>query len=389
MTKRLIPAAWAVAALSASTTVTVVAQHSIRKIVEAKYPDSVFIGATSGMRGDDQKKEHAVLNREFGYITPNNDFKQPLIHPEPGKWNWKLSDQWIESAKQHNQLIRLHAPVGPQCSKWVKDDSRTAPELLNVMQQYMGAVCRRYNDAQPVRWLDVVNEPIHDGEWFGPRPGDHLWENPWLSIGLKRDIPESFELLSKKGVPIYIIRSFEIADKNAPRLKLIINQHQLFDRRTPPENIGMLKELVLYLRSRGLRVDGIGWQGHIRAQEIADWAHPDGKCLRNLAELIDWAHRNDLEFHVTENDIHVPTGFKDMNAVAQVYANILACLLEKRQGGVVAWNLWTLSDKPHWKDKESTRVLGLWDSDLKPTPAHDAVLKSLLKNAGRTDPNKN
>ena len=34
-----------------------------------------------------------IVNREFNYATPENDFKQITIHPKPGDWNvWNISD---------------------------------------------------------------------------------------------------------------------------------------------------------------------------------------------------------------------------------------------------------------------------------------------------------
>ena len=51
--------------------------------------------------------------------------------------------------------------------------------------------------------MDVVNETVlRNGEWFAEKPGDNSWENPWTQIGLNDD-----------GIPIYILRAFEIANK--------------------------------------------------------------------------------------------------------------------------------------------------------------------------------
>ena len=37
---------------------------------------------------------------------------------------------------------RLHGPISPQCSKWAKDDSRTAEELKQNLFEYMTAQCK-------------------------------------------------------------------------------------------------------------------------------------------------------------------------------------------------------------------------------------------------------
>ncbi|NQU41626.1 MAG: endo-1,4-beta-xylanase [Lentisphaerae bacterium] len=347
----------------------------LRTIVKEKYPENVYIGATTGYRSW-EKGEGIILDREFSYITPNNDFKQSYVHPEPGKWRWDVPDRWVTLAKKNSQLIRMHAPISPQCSRWAKEDSRTSEELQKNLAEYMTALCKRYNDKKEIRWLDVVNETIgRKGEWFGPEPGTTQWENPWPKIGYEKNIPSMFKSLRKDGVPLYIIRAFEIATKHAPDLKLIINQHALIE----PASARKLKDLVLYLRSRNLRVDGIGWQAHIK--EMPKWKEKDSQDLKTLESLIDWAHKNDLEFHVTENNIHLSNGDSyNADTVSSVFENIVSSLLKKRDTGVVAWNLWTISDKPHFKNK-NRQVLGFWDENLSPQKAY-YVVQAVLESEG-------
>lgn len=344
----------------------------LREIVKEKYDGKVYIGATTGWSSI-ESGEGTILNREFSYITPANDFKQPLIHPEPGKWRWDIPDQWVESAEKNGQLIRMHAPISPQCSKWAREDSRTGEELKKNLTEYMTELCKHYNGRKAIRWLDVVNETIDSkGGWFGPGPGTDKWENPWPKIGFEKNIPSQYKLLNKDGVPIYIILAFEIATKYSPDLKLIINQHALIEE-APAQK---MKELVMYLRGRSLRVDGIGWQAHM-SRDWEQWAQKENQGLKTLAGLVDWAHKNNLEFHVTENNIHVlKTSVYDADAIASVFANIVLTLLERRDTGVVTWNLWSITDKPHYNAKNK-QVLGLWDKDFSPQKSYYAVQKVL------------
>ena len=343
----------------------------LRTIVEDKYQANVYIGATAGHRSWKQG-EGIILNREFGYVTPDNDFKQSYIHPVPRQWRWTVPDQWVAFAEENEQLIRMHAPIGPQCSRWAQEDSRTAAELQQNLTEYVTALCKRYNGRKTIRWLDVVNETIdRNGEWFGPKAGTKAWENPWPKIGFEKNIPSRFKSLSKDGVPLYIIQAFEIATQHAPDVKLLINQHALIE----PASAQKLQELVLYLRHRGLRVDGIGWQAHLKT--IGPWATKNSRELQTLESLIDWAHRNELEFHVTENNIHMrKTTPYDADAVASAFENVVRTLIRKNKTGVVGWNLWTIADKPHYKNPR-TQLLGLWDRDLHPHKAYYAVQAAL------------
>jgi len=344
----------------------------LKDIVADKYPVNVYIGGTIQYR-DLNGAKGELLNNEFSYITPANIYKQSHIHGKPNKWQWQAPDHWLEVAKAHNQLVRLHGPISPQSSKWVRDDGRTAAELETMLVEFMTALTKRYNDEPQVKWLDVVNETItEEGTWFGPKPGVKAWENPWTKMGFITDIPAKFPLLSKQGVPKYIVQAFEIANEHAPNLKLVLNQHRM----TSPESIALMKELVMYLRDRNLRVDAIGWQAHLRAEHV-DFANPDSAAIKSFDQLIKWAHQQDLEFHVTENNIHVKNNKSYQKAlVAKAFANIAQVVVDNHKTGVVSWSLWTLADTPHFRSANIT-TLGLWDKNFKAKESYYEVQKVL------------
>lgn len=101
----------------------------LRELASDNFPKGNFyIGGTTGWKKRPQGSG-VIVDREFNYICPENDYKQSTAHPQPDKWNWSLGDAWVEHAKKTGQVIRLHGPISPQSSKWAKDDSRTAEEL--------------------------------------------------------------------------------------------------------------------------------------------------------------------------------------------------------------------------------------------------------------------
>jgi endo-1,4-beta-xylanase len=115
----------------------------LRTIVKEKYPENVYIGATAGYRSW-EKGEGIILNREFSYITPDNDFKQPYVHSEPGKWRWDVPDRWVTLAKKNRQLIRMHAPISPQCSRWAKRLSRLCLNRLQLTTEVSSLTAKRW-----------------------------------------------------------------------------------------------------------------------------------------------------------------------------------------------------------------------------------------------------
>ncbi len=334
------------------------AGRRLRTIVAEKYPGRrLYIGGTTGW-----KKRHrgsgVIVDREFNYVTPENDFKQRVAHPEPGRWNWELGDKWIKHCAELKQVIRLHGPIGPQCSKWAKEDHRTAEELKRNLVEYMTAQCRRYDAYEHVKWMDVVNETVsRSGKWFGPKPGTDTWENPWPGIG--------YDETHSLKPPLYIKTAFEIATGHAPNTKLIINQHGHME----DAMWAKIKALVAYLREQGLRVDGIGWQAHIDTGFEKDEGN-----MQRLHELIDWAHKNKLSFHMTEMNSYLKGSNKDYDAQAETFAAILGALLEHRDNGEVTWNVWNITDGlAYRRDWEGT----LFDGDGKAKPAYYAIQELL------------
>lgn len=346
---------------------------SIRNIIDTYYKGtSIYIGA-SGHQKNFGTISDSILNKEFGYITPINDFKQSSIHPMFNKWKWDRSDAWIKSAHENNQLIRIHGPISPQCSPWTREDNRTPAELSKMLDEFFIALCSRYNNESSVQWIDVVNETIavkdikdplgnvSEGDWFAPRKGNDKWENPWTIIG--------YDETSEMKVPLYIDRSFEIANHYAGNKRFLINQHGAFEEKVWER----MKELVAYLRAKGRKVDAIGWQAHVDT----GWEKIPGN-LERLSSFIDWCHQNGLEFHITEYNVWLKTA-QDGSETDQANTTeaIFRVLHSKRKGGVIGFNVWGVIDSdtanPDWNG-------ALWSNDGKQKESVDRIKKVLLEN---------
>ena len=262
--------------------------------------------------------------------------------------------------------MRIHGPSSPQASKWAKEDNRTAEELQTVMVDFMTATTKRFNTIPNIKWMDVVNETVlPNGEWFGPKKGTSLWENPWLKMGL-----------DSNGFPNYILKSFEIATKNATNIKLVYNHNAGMQ----PKMWNKVKETILYIRSKGFRVDAIGWQGHINlSNSTKGFIENRDKTLRQLSELIDWAHANNLEFHITELDYRIKNKLNikiDHIIQADLYSKIVSLLESKISTGVVALNLWDMGER---FKKNRGYFQSIYDDNLKPTPSYKIIKNALKK----------
>ena len=232
------------------------------------------------------------------------------------------------------------------------------------MTEYLTALCMRFNTNKSVKWMDVVNETVErSGDWFKDKPGTDDWENPWVKMGY-----------DAAGVPLYITKAFEIANQYAPNISQVYNQHGSME----PVMWEKVKKTILYLKEKGYRIDGLGWQAHVKSTETLML---DGdESLKYLSDLIDWAHANDLDFHVTEFDYKIMDHNNSSEAQekqAQAYANVMKVLLSKRSSGIVTFNTWGMIDG---KGRFGDRYRYMYDKKSKPKPAYFALKNSLYEN---------
>ena len=86
---------------------------SLRSIVNENYePGTVLIGATTGSWAFGRDLG-SVLDREFSYVTPEDDFKHAVIYRNPASWNWSRADAWLPHIVEHGQVLRMHCPISP------------------------------------------------------------------------------------------------------------------------------------------------------------------------------------------------------------------------------------------------------------------------------------
>ncbi len=355
----------------------------IRDLVALQpYVDNIIVGSANHQRNLESydsdetcKLSIDILKREYSYVTPANDFKQPYIHStlDEDDWQWDKCYQWLEYAQENDVILRLHAPISPQCSTWVAEDDRTAEELEQMLTEYMTALCKEFNGVECIKWLDVVNETIATktitddvfadvdaGDWFGPREGTDKWQNPWVTIGSDTD---------EKQVPLYIDMAFEIANQYAPDIKQIINQHGDFEEVVWNDT---MKYLVEYLEAKGRRIDGIGWQAHIDS----GWEEVEGN-LERLASFIDWCHAKGLAFHITEMNVYIdgePTD-ESLEAQANTFAAITNTMFTRQANGVVGINFWHTLDI----DSSSGKYGCIWYDDGTAKPAYEAIQMELIE----------
>ena len=125
-----------------------------------------------------------------------------------------------------------------------------------------------------------------------------------------------------------------------------------------------------YLRKNNLRVDGLGWQAHLDL----GWEKIPGN-IDYLAEIVQWCHANDLEFHITEFNVWLRDGNEGkIREQANTFKAITKEVLDNRNTGIVGVNFWHIrGEDTQNKDRDGC----LFNESYEAKPAYYAIIDLL------------
>lgn len=212
-----------------------------RRSLKEAYRKAFLMGSAVNdaiVSGRDNAARDIVI-RQFNTVTPENVMKAETINPRPGVYNFAPADAFVEFAEKHNMFTVGHTLVWHnQTPDWFFTDEsgkpRTREQLIARMREYIKAVAGRY--AGRVDAWDVVNEVIDDDGSYRP--------TRWVS-----GVGDGDELVKL---------AFKYAAEYAPGTELYYND---FNAWRPAKRDGIVR-LVKMLQKEGIRIDGVGIQGH-------------------------------------------------------------------------------------------------------------------------------
>ena len=352
------------------------AQHSSLK--EA-YIDDFKIGAALSEDQVTGKLPQAleVAKVQFNSITPENILKWQNVHPSPGNYNFEPVNKFVEFGEKNDMFIVGHTLVWHnQCPDWVFEGEQGQPigreALLERMRDHIHQVVGRYKGR--IKAWDVVNEAIdfengdeNRGKWR---------ETKWLEI----------------IGPDYIEKAFEYAHEADPEAELYYNDYDEWK----PGKREYYTKIVRNLQSKGIRIDGIGLQGH--------WGlgYPS---VAELDEMFSDLSRLGVKLMITELDINVlpdinPDAGADINVrfeespelnpypnglpadverqLTERYTELFRVFHENREH-LDRVTFWGVDDGQSWRNywpiRGRTNYPLLFDRNYQPKPAHEAVIK--------------
>lgn len=340
------------------------------KIISLKnaYKDDFYIGTALNVFQIEESDTliSAFISKEFNSITAENMMKSMHIHPAKDTFNFELPDKFVAFGEKNNMFIHGHTLIWhSQLAPWMTQ-IKDSTEMVNFMQNHINTIVGRYKGK--VNSWDVVNEALND---------DGTLRKSVFLDAIGED---------------YIELAFKLAADADPEADLYYNDYSMTN---PAKREGAIK-MIKKLQESGVKVDGIGMQGHWDLQ---------GPSIEEIEKsILDYSSLG-VKVAITELDITVipsplnlqgadvnqnfegsefmnpyPESLPDsiQNKLAKRYADIFKLFL-KHQDKISRVTFWGVNDGQSWKNdwpiKGRTNYPLLFDREFKPKKAYYSVME--------------
>lgn len=314
----------------------------------------------------------ALVPQQFNAITPENIMKAEVIHPEWGRYDFDLADKLVAYGKKNNIQINAHTLIWhSQLPPFVRR-MKSADSVRMFMTEHINTVAGRY-DGKVYSW-DVVNEALEE---------DGTMRKSVFQNTLGED---------------FVVEAFRLAQKAAPNTKLYYNDYNIEE---PKKRAGAIR-LIKKIQAAGVRIDGVGIQGHWRAYDVP---------MKHIEESIQEFSALGIQVAFTELDLGVlpnpwDGNIADVNRTAansermnpyaaglpdtmqakltKGYEDLFRLFL-KYQDKIERVTFWGVNDGQSWLNdwpiRGRTNYPLLFDRNFKPKPAFYSVIATKTGNA--------
>lgn len=199
-----------------------------------------FIGAAINLAQIYERDTASVniIKKHFNAIVPENCMKSMFLQPAEGKFFFDDADRFVAFGERYGKFVTGHTLIWhSQTPRWFFVDSAgqdvSREVMIERMRSHITATVSRYRGR--IRGWDVVNEAVEDD--------GSLRNSKFLQI-----IGED-----------YLPLAFEFAHAADPDAQLYYNDYSMA---IPAKRDGVVR-LVKSLQEAGVRIDGVGMQGHL------------------------------------------------------------------------------------------------------------------------------
>ena len=247
--------------------------------LKAAYEDYFKIGLAASSRTLTENKEMVLKN--FNSVTCENAMKVNVIHPAENDWRFTEADRIADFCRENGLVMRGHTLVWglayDDC-QWMMLDGEgyASPELFyRRMKDHIFTIIHRYDDV--VYCWDVVNEALNYDR--SQKYKDYL----------------VYEIYGEDYVKNAFRFAAEALDAIGSDAKLFYNETKIERNNTKSD---YTYEFIKELQAEGIRVDGLGIQGHY------DFMHPN-ESIRRIDKNIKRFAALGLDIEFTEVDMTV------------------------------------------------------------------------------------
>ncbi len=331
------------------------------------YKNDFLIGAAINAAQVEEKEPNvtALIAEQFNAITPENMMKAAVIQPKWGQYNFERADKLVAYSKKYNINVNGHTLIWHSQLPAFMKDMQDGDSVKQYFTDHINTVAARYR-GKVFSW-DVVNEALNeDGS-------------------LRKSI-----FLDKLG-PDFVTEAFRLTQAASPGTELYYND---YSNEQPMKRNGCI-ELIKKIQAAGVRIDGVGIQGHWQAYSIP---------LKEIEESIIEYSKLGIRVMFTELDLSVLPNPLDGDAadvnmeatysakmnpytnglpdsmqvkVTKGYEDLFKLFLKYKDkiGRVTFWGVHDgQSWLNNWPIKGRTNYPLLFDRNCKPKPAFDAVM---------------
>lgn len=271
----------------------------------------------------------ATVARECDILVQEYELKRGTTEPKPGKYDFSGADQIIDFAQAHGMRARGHTLVWYTANPpWLEPAVQQASDTQQrqLMTGYIDVAMRRY--AGRISEWDVVNETLEPNQ--GRADGMRA-ENLWMKAMGEHYIDLAFHRAREADSEATLFLGDYGLEHDSPRCER---------RRT-----AMLK-LLDRLMSRGVPLDAIGIQGHLKP-----YKEPFNQ--RQFGDFLETLSGYGLKLAITELDIADRGGppnpdKRDREVAAFAKAFLDVALDNPAMGSVLCWGV---SDRDSWLSK--------------------------------------
>jgi len=293
----------------------------------------------------DDADYRAVLAAEFNAVTAENAMKFAPFQPERGIFRFDDADELVSFAEAHGMTVRGHTLAWHETlPSWLTEADHTPGELLDILHTHIQTVVDHFR-GRVFAW-DVVNEAVaEDGSYR-----DTFWH--------------------RHAGPRFVDLAFQWAREADPDARLFYND---FQGEGSGHRAKTIYRFVKRLRARGVPIDGVGLQMHLRADRPPNRRHIV-RAVKRFASL-------GLETHITELDVRVPVpaDWLVLDRQASVYGDVFSAATASP--GCTNVVLWGFTDRYSWIPHrfEDWGAALPFDDSYRPKPAYAAIATELGK----------